>query len=586
MYLEGLNSKGVKYFLGQQAAEVASNCNFIDQLSTEFLNVGQILKEKQLEKKSLKKYRKETKDKRIVVAEGGEVAATLRQIERGVGITLISKQSKAQALINQLLIENIQNKGFYKQQVKAYIKLYRKLEPSILPTSESKDWKSFNTQSKFKDITLISDANQDIPIRDLGNVELITISSNSAFETSINKYKSAKHLNPSVLQLSIDSLYSVLPKNAMVLVDLSSMKPQELDAALVICDTLNKHRLVIAFLEGNEVLLKRSDWQMPIIWNLGADSKLEIMVEMVFGARDISGALPGYYQADFTRKGVSTSKNGRLTYHNAAHKHVNAQTLDQIDSLVGQAIKEEMMPGCQIMMIKDGQVVYDRSFGYLTYDSLTAVRWDHVYDIASVTKTVATVPALMHRMEQGEVNLNGFLGDYLTDIDSTKAQLALDDILTHQSGLKSYLPFWRNAKYFADESNFLYKKKKWRRRYTYHSVHWGDSIQTWIGNSQYNSLSNEDGTFRYLYSDLGFMLMKDVVEDNCQCAFDQSLDQLLYKPLGMNFTSFNPLERFSKEQIAPTEQDKFFRSELLRGVVHDKNAAILGGVNGHAGLFS
>ncbi|WP_420580809.1 serine hydrolase domain-containing protein [Reichenbachiella sp.] len=588
VYLQGLNDGKISFYFKAQPKWINSTYASNHEWKSKLLSVYEIEPKGVLDKKSLKKYKKQYKDSRIVFDPSTSLDLSLSQMERGVGITLISKQNKPQRLISHLLSEGVPTKGYYKQHVKAYFKLYHDIEKRLIQSHGSPiDWVRLKQRFQLKDIVFTGDLNGLLPFSDLSETDFVTVSSNTVFKDIVDRYKLATPYSVDVFSSPLDSLEELVSNRSVLLVDLNSWEKDEQSKILSLCDSLGETIPILTFLEGNYDMVENAIGNVPMIWNPNdSNSKLDKMVEMAFGARAIFGALPGYFQGGHSRKGIATKSNERLIYSNQVSDVVNHKTLNQIDTLVAHAIQEEMMPGCQIMMIRDGQVVYDKSFGYLTYDSLTAVRWDHVYDIASVTKTVATVPALMLSMDQGEVKLDGFLGDYLTEIDTSKAELLLDDILTHQSGLKSYLPFWRNAKYFSDSASFLYKKRKRRRRYTYHSINWGDSIQSWIGHSSYNSLSNGDGTYRYLYSDLGFMLMKDMVEENCSCTFDRSLDEQVYQPLGMSFTTFNPLEKIPKEQIAPTEQDKFFRSELLRGVVHDKNAALLGGVSGHAGLFS
>lgn len=585
-YLEGLVAGHVLFYFGDQVARQTVKQLASAGLTSELLPVTTVAKEG-LDKKSLKKYRKETKDERIVFGQAKEIEWSVEQITRGTGLMTVSRQSKPQLLINELLLKSIPTKGFYKQQVKGYFGLLAQVESALKqPFDPRYHWNALRHQYLFQAVTLLQ-TNDVLPFSRLDSFSLVTISDNKLFERMVDRYQVAHHLSAKSLLLGSDSLQKILPNNALLLIDATSVDVADSAAFWEMCEVLNQSMHVVVFATDQAELVRSGDWSFSMIWNPnGSNSDLEMMVEMAFGARGIHGALPGYFHPTNERRGTQTQGHHRLIYDDLERPEIDDEILMKIDSLVAQAISEEMMPGCQIMMVKDGQVVYDKNFGFFTYDSLTPVRWDHVYDIASVTKTVATVPALMHRMDQGKVNLSGHLGDYLSNFDSTKSNLLLDDILTHQAGLKSYIPFWRHAEYFSDSASFLYKKRKWRRRYSYHSINWGDSIQSWIATSPYNSLSNNDGTYRYLYSDLGFMLMKDMVEENCDCAFDQSMDQMLYRPMGMNFTTFNPLSRFPKDQIAPTEQDKYFRSELLQGIVHDKNAALLGGVSGHAGLFA
>lgn len=590
VYLNGLSAGQVNYYFMRSALPIVARQSELDQQHGLWLDAHQIADKGLLGKKTLKKYHKATKDDRLVLARANDAQTSIEQIERGRGFTFITRSSKPQALINAILVEGLPNKGFYKQQVKAYYKqLHATQDVLNTPANPDQRWEAVRSKFLLQDFTVAQDSYQLLPIQHLGNRKLYTLSNDSTFKNLVDKYKTATHYPLATLELRADSLMQVFPADALVLVDLTSVNEYNTTKDLLMrCDVLNAQRPVVAFYEGAGEVLKDDEWQSAMIWNpAGGSSKSGLMVEAAFGALGVSGALPGYYQNDFTRKGKTIEPTGRLIYQFVEKPQVDQTILDRIDTLVAHAIQEGMMPGCQIMMVKDGEVVYDKNFGYLTYDSITPVQWNHVYDVASVTKTVATVPALMHRMEVGGINLHGHLKEYLTVYDSTdKGDLTVDDILTHQSGLKSYIPFWQNAKYFSDSATFLYKQRKWRRKYDYLSINWNDSIRSWIAHSKYNSLSNNDGTYRYLYSDLGFILMKDLVEENCACPLDRSVDELIYRPMGMDYTTFNPLNKFPKEQIAPTEQDKYFRAELLQGIVHDKNAALLGGVSGHAGLFA
>ncbi|MEO9802559.1 MAG: serine hydrolase [Reichenbachiella sp.] len=590
-YLNGLSAGNISHYLtGQNPIGLANGVGTGIQMTIQIVDVNKVAENGILAKKTFKNYRKKNNDGQILIDQSRQIETTIAQIERGAGLITVSKESKPQELINALLLKDIQNKGSFKRHVKDYYQLLNHVEMQLkMPTDEATSWENVSRKFSNTDITLVQDKNHLVPIINLENKKILTISDNKAvFELTVDKYKTATHLPLSVLDSPIDSLFTMLPSEAIILIDLTSFENEaDFIQAQSICDSLNTRSPIITFYSQNGSFINNSQFT-TLIWSPEISSKnLAVMVEMTFGARPIIGALPGYLQNNGSRKGIFRKAINRLTYLSDDELTVDDKVLSRIDSLVEGAIAEKAMPGCQIMMVKDGKVVYDKSFGYLTYDSLSSVRWDHLYDVASLTKTVATVPAVMERMSEGKISLQSHLGDYLSAYHSTdNTNLTIENILTHQSGLKSYIPFWRYAKYAADSAVFLYKKKKWRRKYSYHSINWNDSIQSWIADSKYNSLSNNDGSYRYLYSDLGFMVMKEVVEDDCTCHFDQSVRELIYKPLGMDYTTFNPLERFQSTQIAPTEQDIGFRSTLLQGVVHDKNAALLGGVSGHAGLFS
>ncbi|MEO9966674.1 MAG: serine hydrolase [Reichenbachiella sp.] len=589
-YLNGLKIGNVSFFFQDQLWQDfldRSGLVSTDQIS--LLHVEGVASGGLLDKKSLKKYRKLTEDKRLVIDKVRQEELSLIQIERGVDLTVLSGHAKSQSLINSLLLENMLAKGYFKRSVKEYFGLLRFVQSQLrLPIEEQVLPVELRDDFEKSAITLVADDYQLIPIQHLQNRKLYTLSAdNNIFQSRVDRYQSAQHFSLAILDLPTDSLVDVFPADALVLIDLTSIEDDEMFERIKSqCVALNRSRSLILFYGGNANFIKNRDELPALMWTVRSPKDhLGMMVEMAFGVHTIEGVLPGYFDKSAVNRGHTRNAIGRISYERERFSLVDTTCLNSIDTLVASAIRKGMIPGCQILMIKDGKVLYDKNFGYLTYDSITPVEWNHMYDIASVTKTVATVPALMDRMQEGSLSLASRLGDYLTAYRSTdKSELTVNDLLIHKSGLKSYIPFWRYAKYDADSATFLYKKRK--RTHNYLSVDWSDSIQSWIGRSQYNSLSNEDGTYRYLYSDLGFMAMKDLVEEHCSCPLDQSIQEQVYGPMGMDHTSFNPLEKFQKNQIAPTERDRSFRSTLLQGVVHDKNAALLDGVSGHAGLFS
>ncbi len=263
-------------------------------------------------------------------------------------------------------------------------------------------------------------------------------------------------------------------------------------------------------------------------------------------------------------------------------------TLDKLDEFMASAIQSGAFPGCRILAAYQGKVFYDKAFGYLDYNKQQAVESNTVYDLASVTKTTATTLAVMKLYEQGKLNLFESLSTYLPSIRGTdKANLLLCDILSHQAGLVAWIPFYKETldslKHPIDS---LYKTAP-GGRYTikvadqlYLRNDWRDSIWQRILRSP---LENKG---RYVYSDLDFLILQKVVEQVSGRGLDQFLQQEFYKPMGLQFTAFNAKRNLPKAQIAPSENDQYFRYQTLQGYVHDMGAAMLGGVAGHAGLFS
>ena len=263
-------------------------------------------------------------------------------------------------------------------------------------------------------------------------------------------------------------------------------------------------------------------------------------------------------------------------------------TLDKLDAFIGDAIVAGAFPGCRILAAYQGKVFYDKAFGSLTFDKKESVDLNTVYDLASVTKTMATTMAIMKLYDQGKLAIHGTLGTYLPSVRGTdKESLLLSDILAHQAGLVAWIPFYKetldSTKHPLDS---LYKTIP-GGRYTikvadklYLRNDWRDSIWQRILRSPLETKG------RYVYSDLDFMLLQKVVEQVSGRGLDQFLNAEFYKSLGLQQTAFNAKRNLPKAQVAPTENDTYFRYQPIQGYVHDMGAAMLGGVSGHAGLFS
>ncbi len=267
---------------------------------------------------------------------------------------------------------------------------------------------------------------------------------------------------------------------------------------------------------------------------------------------------------------------------------VDATALDKLDLFIQRCIVDGAFPGCRILAAKDGKVFFDKAFGKFMYDNEYPVDTNTLYDMASCTKVLATNISIMKLYEEGKLDLDKTLGDYLPMTKGTnKADLKIRDILLHQAGLKSWIPFYKetlNDK--GKPKKALYRKKSNDEYSTEVALNlflrndYKDTIWSRILNS---SLDNKG---KSVYSDLDFIFLAAIVEQVSGKRIDQYADEHFYKPLGLTHTLYMPLSHYSLLQIAPTEMDFNFRNELIHGYVHDPAAAMMGGVAGHAGLFS
>ena len=286
---------------------------------------------------------------------------------------------------------------------------------------------------------------------------------------------------------------------------------------------------------------------------------------------------------------METKSLRRLQYGTPESVGVSSVILKKIDSLAQVGVWGDMMPGAQILVARKGKVIYQKNFGYHTQEKKNLVKDDDIYDVASLTKILGTMPILMELYDRKVITMDTKLSELLPEYKkSNKAYITLRDMLSHYARLKSWIPFYAatldtltgrpSAKYYSDKSkgkftikvaDDLYMRKDFK-----------DSIFEQIRTSELrNRLS-------YKYSDLPYYILKKYLEEFYGTGLENIVQRNLYSSLGANYSTYLPLEKFSKADIVPTEIDTYFRMQKVHGYVHDQGSAMLGGVSGHAGLFS
>ena len=262
---------------------------------------------------------------------------------------------------------------------------------------------------------------------------------------------------------------------------------------------------------------------------------------------------------------------------------LKTEKLNEIDGIVQQLLLKKAAPGCRILVLKDGQPVFNRSYGYLNYDRQNKVNDSSMYDIASLTKIAATTLSVMKLYEEGKLDLNAKLGDYVPAARGTNKQnLILSDIMQHRSGLTAWIPFYKETlpyidSVFCKDEDSAFCVKVADKFFMLKANR--DTIYKRIFDSQLESKT-------YRYSDLSMLLMQLVVEEISKQSLDVYVEENFYKPMGLRHISYNPWRFYDTKNIAPTQLDRLFRQQELCGYVHDPAAAMLGGVAGHAGIFS
>ena len=341
----------------------------------------------------------------------------------------------------------------------------------------------------------------------------------------------------------------------------------------------------------------------------------EFTLQAIFGGRSFSGQLPvsGSPVAG-TGTGINTGTPVRLGYSEPLDVGLHPDTLARMEAIIAEAIRGKAMPGCQLLVARNGQVVWHRAYGHHTYQHRRPVELTDLYDLASITKITATLPSLMRLRDQGRFHEDSLLGTYPVVPDtSNKADLLVADILTHQAGLVPWIPFHHSTLEPLDSSQHLislnwshqYPLKMGPSDYANRNVKYVDSIyertytteypiqvaenlymRSDIRDSLYGKIYDSDLLEpEYLYSDLGYYMLKHLIETETDTMLYPYVWYNFYAPLGAETLGFLPLNRFPRERIVPTENDLFFRRQLLQGHVHDMGAAMLGGIAGQAGLF-
>lgn len=341
------------------------------------------------------------------------------------------------------------------------------------------------------------------------------------------------------------------------------------------------------------------------------------IAQAMFGATAATGTLPISIDETFRAgHGINTRAIDRFKYVTAFEAGLDKKKLEIIDSIVYDAINQKAMPGCQIFAAKDGQVFFNKAYGYHTYREKRLVKESDLYDIASITKIAATVPSLMKLYDEDVIDVDERLGNYISYMDTcTKGDALLSDILLHQAGLAAWIPFyWATVEpvypsqdlystkysktYPVQIGKRAFANKHLKYRDGYFSSEESDVFTHKVADGLYMNKMFEDSIWHkiaatelrergdYRYSDLGFYLFYKIIEEKTNTQLEVYTDSLFYSKLGAYTLGYRPLERFSKEEIVPTENDIVFRKQIVHGYVHDPGAAMLGGVSGHAGLFS
>lgn len=482
-------------------------------------------------------------------------------------------------------------------------------------------------------ITVVKNSNDLIPVTNLVNARIAVVcvgeEKENKFTETLDQYADCDHFflpkksdQETIEKLLIDLKQYNLAIVAVMNTNFSPGRNYGVTVnAMDFLDKVSQQGKAILNIFAPPYFIKRvkelESYKSVIVSYEDNDLTREYSAQLIFGGITARGILPVTAGSNYpAQKGLSTIQPIRFKYTLPEDINISSDSLVAIDSIAEDAIRKWAMPGCQILAAKNGVVFYHKAFGYHTYDSIRKVLLTDIYDIASITKVAATTAAVMKLYESDAIKLQKTVSEYLPELKKTNKQgILLVELMTHQARLQSGIPFHINLlqpstngkrnvlRGFSATLNvqigyeYLLAHKR-----SYKPGYFSGAPDANFGNQVADSLfvitTYEDTIFsriasssllskkEYRYSDLGFILMYKIINNLSGIPIQEYVRQNFYSHLGASTLGYLPLLRFEKERIVPAELDLSFRQQLVHGYVHDQTAALIGGVSGHAGLFS
>jgi CubicO group peptidase (beta-lactamase class C family) len=436
---------------------------------------------------------------------------------------------------------------------------------------------------------LLNNGSYQIPLQNLDQLKAASVHFASpyamVFDSLLNKYAKVGTFNGNTYNAANDyaGLSADLKYYNTVIVQLSDADADNPSVINFINSNRRLKNVIIALLGNSNSLVKLNTDVAPIIWcERASQVSASCLAQALFGGIAISQKLQKTYSPIYQQgMGFSTLKI-RLQYTVPEEVGISSANLLGIDSIANEAMANQATPGCVVLVARDGKVIFNKAYGYHTYDKTLPDKLTDIFDIASMTKISATTMETMMLVDEHKLSIDSTLATYLPDTRNTnKKTLTIRELLEHQAGLIPDIPtvdVVKAADHAVDSSaEFPTKVNEgyYLRKDYFKNIMWPLIL---------NSPLKTRG--KYVYSDLSMITMQQVVETITATPENVFVQQNFYTPLGMQRAGFLPLYRFKPDQIIPTENDQVYRHALLDGFVHDPTAALMGAVAGHAGLFA
>jgi len=487
------------------------------------------------------------------------------------------------------------------------------------PVSPLRTLRVLRREEAQNSLVVLKNSGQLLPLNRLDTLKILLVNigfaEGEALSPWINRYAKADHLtlDPKMRPISVKTMLSksavynlvvyavgdqgegVNSKsgdNAMSAASLVELGAYLMDVEKQLADNVAKNAKSVFVLFGSARLLASgavTEKSSALLVAEKADyDRIDLSSQLVFGAIPSRGKLANDLGIYKMGDGIIFPSIDRLSYVVPEEVGIDSLRLSQkIDSLVGVGLREKAFPGCQLLLARNGKVFYQKSYGFHTYSKNLAVQDDDLYDLASVTKVLAPVPALMMLADQKKFVVTKKMSDYWPDWKgSNKEGILVSDLLSHQARLRAGVVLWPTTV----DAQGNYKPGYYVTQPTpgfdlrvSDGLYLVDSFK----DSVYKSIKDSPllKSKKYIYSDLGFVILPKVIENLSGESFELFLHDKLYARLGAASLMYLPALSQPKDKIVPTEYDQAFRHELLQGFVHDETAALMGGVSGNAGLF-
>jgi CubicO group peptidase (beta-lactamase class C family) len=453
-------------------------------------------------------------------------------------------------------------------------------------------------------LTVLRNENNILPVKHPEKIRIATVAVNyrggSLFQKRISSYHPADNYNINTENSKgISELLKKLKGYDLVIAGLYGIE-QRPDRGSNITDGLKG--FIDSLISNNKTIITwfGNPYAIDMIKSLrNADGLIlayqenefteDLSAQLIFGGIGARGYLPvtinEIWPYDF---GILTPGTLRVKYGLPENAGMSSVLLEsRIDSIANYGLEQKAFPGCEVLVARKGIVVFSKTYGYQTYDDRTAVGEGDLFDLASVTKISSTLAGLMLLDSEGKFSTDKTLGEYLPFYKgSDKADLKMKDILTHQSGLVSWIPFWKETL----KKNGQYKKRIYNsvssKKYPL-EVAPGLFITGKYRKKMLTEIKKSPlGEKKYVYSDNGLIISTDIIEKLSGEKWYQFVYDSIYHKIGAYDITFNPMQKYPLSRIIPTEYDSLFRKQQLHGTVHDEGAAMQGGISGHAGLFA